>query len=148
MKAYKLILYFAVLVSAVSAFNYANDLFSDFPHLFNKSYLDKQDYVEQRYNGYKVYRYYDWIKNSYPGISSYGILTSSDNDSLYARYLHRMNYFLYPSYVQEKGPKTMFAPILNGINLKGPRSHKYASFNGREYFLIDKKDRTGLFILR
>lgn len=148
MKFSRIIIYLAVLVSAVSALNYVGDLLYDFPHLFNKSYLDKQDYVEQKYNDYIVYRYYDWIKSAYPGIASYGLLTSSDDDRSYGRYLHRMNYFLYPSHIQESGAKAVFAPVLSKIGLKGAHGHQYASFNGRKYYLIAKKNNTGLLMLK
>ena len=101
MKPYKLFLYVAVLISVVSAFNFIEDLALDFPNLVNKSYLAKQDYVELKYNRYQVYRYYDWIRCSFPEIGSYGLITSREDNSSYDRYRHRMNYFLFPSSINE-----------------------------------------------
>lgn len=154
-RAYKFLLYLVIFVSAISTLNYTSDLIFDFPHLFNKSYLDKENYIEQRYNGYMVYRYYDWIRNTYPEISSYGILVFPDDYKRYGRrylwgglYEGRMNYFLYPSHLREDGAKAALFPNLTGKYLKSFNGHKYIIVNGQKYFLMATKYNAGLFRLK
>lgn len=148
MKAYKLVIYLAAIVSIVSALSFIVELASDFPNLFNKSYLAKQDYVEQKYNDYRVYRYYDWIRSSYPNISAYGLLASSDDKITYIRYFHRMNYFLFPSHIMEGPVQALFAPRLDSIKMLGSGRQKYVVVKGQRYYLAATLDRTGLFTLK
>jgi len=148
MKTYKFVIYLAAIVSIVSALSFVGELAGDFPNLFNKSYLEKQDYVEQKYNSYQVYRYYDWIRSSYPRITEYSLLTAPNDDASYVRYLHRMNYFLFPSHIKQGSARALFAPKLDSISMARTGGQKYVVVKGKRYYLIATKDKAGLFILK
>jgi len=148
MKVYKIILFLSILVSLISALQYTYEQMDDSIKLYNKSYLEKQDYVEGKYNGYLVYRYYDWIKISLPKAKTYGILTATDDNKTYGRYMHRLNYFLYPEHITETGTIFLLAPKLSSVKLYSEGRSSYGVLAGKKYFLISKKDGAGLLRLK
>jgi len=146
MKAVKYILALAIIVGFVSAVQYIIEADTDSLRLIGRDYSYKQDYVEQKYNGYLVYRYYSWLKATLSKGRSYGLLVSKDDDKSYGRYLHRMDYFLYPQYIDDKS-NVLFAPKLSSLKLMTSKSgFKYAVKDGKSYYLTSVKDDTGVFV--
>jgi len=139
MKAYKTIIYLILLVGFVSAFQYSYDSIIDSIILFNKSYLEKQDYIELNYNKYQVYRYCLWLDEKLSG-KQYGLLVARSDAKSYARYLHRMNYFLYPKHLIKDSAAILFAPKLSSIG------SKTVTLGNKLYVLKYTKDDTGVFI--
>jgi hypothetical protein len=125
-----------VIVSTVSALRFAGELAGDFPNLFNKSYLEKQDYVEGKYNRYLVFRYYAWLNDILKG-KEYGLIVAETDKTSYDRYRHRLNYFLYPRYILSDS-NVLFAPRLDNLG-------RTIMFKGRIYSLRYEKDNTGVF---
>ena len=146
MKAVKYILALAIIVGFVSAVQSVIETNADSLRLIGRDYSYKQDYVEKNYNGYLVYRYYLWLKETLPKDRSYGLLVSKDDDRSYGRYLHGMNYFLYPQYIDDKS-NVLFAPKLSSLKLITSKGgFKYAVKDGKAYYLTSVKDDTGVFI--
>jgi len=146
MKAVKYILALAIIVGSVSTVQYIIETNTDSFKLIGRDYSYKQDYVEQKYNGYLVYRYYSWLKKTLSKDRTYGLLVSKDDNKSYGRYLHRMDYFLYPQYIDDKS-NVLFAPKLSSLKLMTSKSgFKYAVKDGKSYYLTSVKDDTGVFI--
>ena len=147
MKAIKVILAIAMLVGFVSALQYIFEVSSDSFELICHDYAYKQDYIEQKYNEYRVYRYYSWLKEILPKDSSYGLLVSKDDNRSYGRYLNRMNYFLYPQHIGDENSTILFAPKLSSFTLNvNAKGSKYVVHNGKYYYLTSFKDDSGVFI--
>jgi len=138
-RIYKTIIILILLVSLSSAVQYVFDQIEDSIRTAEKSYLAKQDYVEGKYNRYLVYRYYSWLNDLLKG-KEYGLLVARTDSRSYARYLHRLNYFLYPKHVLADSD-ILFAPRLDTLK-------STVILKGKVYSLRYRKENTGVFIAK
>jgi len=146
MRTIRIILAIAMIVGFVSAVQYIFEAASDSFELIGRDYAYKQDYIEQKYNGYRVYRYYVWLKETLPKDRSYGLLVSKDDNRSYGRYQHRMNYFLYPQHIEDDNSVILFAPKLSSLTIStNEKGFKYVVHNSKYYYLTSLIDDTGIF---
>jgi hypothetical protein len=146
MKIVKIVSALALIVGIVSMLQYIIKTDTDSLRLIGRDYSYKQDYIEQDYNGYLVYRYYSWLNTTLPKDKLYGLLVSKDDTKSYGRYLHKMDYFLYPRYIDDKSD-VLFAPKLSSLKLMASKGgFKYVVKDEKNYYLTSVKDDTGVFI--
>ena len=134
------------------------------------TYSDKLTYLDKQYYRNSFYEYYAWLNNLLPKDTSFSILYNEKTDfSVYVRYSHKFDYYMYPRHVMFTGiEQDVAAPPLHWpssdrlkyfiysdavfvLNMKDAGfKHagrlKYLVLNGHRYYLVAVKDDKGLLL--
>lgn len=133
------------------------------------SYSEKLDYLDKQYYRNVFHKYYVWIDGLLPKDLSFSIYYNEKaKETPYMKYLHRLDYYLYPRYVLFAASEEdlMQTPthwphyksirysdavlILNTekVDFKKRDKIKYVVLNNRKYYCVAKIDNKGLLLER
>ncbi len=133
------------------------------------SYSEKLNYLDNQYYRNVFYKYYAWINGLLPKDFSFSIYYNEKaKETPYNKYLHRLDYYLYPRYVLFAASEEDLAQppthwphyrsiryseaviILNTekVDFKTKDKIKYVALNNRRYYCVAKMDNKGLLLER
>lgn len=133
---------------------------------------EKLNYLDKQYYKHYFYKYYVWLVDLLPNDVTFSILYNGKIDqNVYFRYTHKFDYYFYPRHVMFKGieddvskpPRhwptkerskyfqyadAVFVLNTGEADLKRYGKLKYATLNGRRYYLVAATDDKGLLFDR
>jgi hypothetical protein len=167
--SYKIII-FMLVVYAIASIQFLAQEVKYLAAVGPMSYSDKLTYLDKQYYRNSFYEYYDWLDNLLPKDTSFSILFNEKTDfSVYVRYAHKFDYYMYPRHVMFTGIEqdvaapplhwptkdrlkdfiysdAVFALSIKDVGFKQIGKLKYVILNSRRYYLVAVKDGKGLLL--
>jgi hypothetical protein len=167
--SYKIII-FMLIVYAIASIQFLAQEIKYLAKVAPMTYSDKLTYLDKQYYRNSFYEYFDWLDNLLPKDTSFSLLFNEKTDfSVYVRYAHKFDYYLYPRHVMFTGIEqdvaapplhwptkdrlkhfiysdAVFTLKIKDVDFKQASRLKYIILNGRRYYLVAVKDDKGLLL--